>query len=56
MGAIENLGHELTVIMVAHRLTTLRGCTQIVELDKGRVARIGSYEAIVGNSPEIAVN
>jgi ATP-binding cassette, subfamily B, bacterial PglK len=48
MEAIENLGDELTVIIVAHRLTTLKNCTQIVELEDGRIKRSGSYEHIIG--------
>jgi ABC-type transport system involved in cytochrome bd biosynthesis fused ATPase/permease subunit len=48
MHAIESLGSELTVLIVAHRLTTLRNCNQIVELSDGRINRIGSYTDIVG--------
>jgi ABC-type multidrug transport system fused ATPase/permease subunit len=50
MEAVENLGEELTVIIIAHRLTTLKNCTQIVELDDGAISRIGSYADIVGHS------
>lgn len=45
--AIEGLGKNLTILIIAHRLTTLRGCTQIIELDQGSVARIGSYQNII---------
>lgn len=48
MQAIENLGNELTILIVAHRLTTLKNCTQIVELSDGGVKRIGTYTDIVG--------
>ena len=47
MEAIENLDDELTVIIVAHRLTTLKSCMQIVELEDGQIKRIGSYSDIV---------
>jgi len=47
MHAIEGLSHDLTVLIIAHRLTTLKNCTQIVELNKGEVARIGTYEQVV---------
>jgi ABC-type bacteriocin/lantibiotic exporter with double-glycine peptidase domain len=47
MEAIENLGDDLTLIIVAHRLTTLKNCTQIVELGVGKIVRIGSYQNIV---------
>jgi len=47
MQAIECLGNDLTVLIIAHRLTTLKNCTQIVELADGGIKRIGSYEEIV---------
>lgn len=48
MEAIENLSKDLTVLIIAHRLTTLRNCSEIVELAGGRVRRTGSYQEIVG--------
>lgn len=47
MEAIEGLGKDLTVLIIAHRLTTLKSCTQIVELADGGVRRICSYEDIL---------
>ena len=47
MEAIENLGEEITVIIVAHRLTTLKNCSQVVDLCDGQIRRIGSYQNIV---------
>ena len=56
MQSIESLGQNLTILIIAHRLTTLKNCTQIVELADGGIKRIGTYEEIVGednllNSP-----
>jgi ATP-binding cassette subfamily B protein len=48
--AIENLGAEITVLIVAHRLSTLRSCTLIVELSNGHIDRSGSYKDIVGST------
>lgn len=47
MASIESLNPSLTILMVAHRLSTLKGCTEIVELESGAVSRIGSYQDIV---------
>jgi ATP-binding cassette subfamily B protein len=47
MSAIEGLSNDLTVVIIAHRLSTLKNCTQIVELGEGGVKRIGSYQDIV---------
>ena len=44
MQAIDSLSSDLTILIVAHRLTTLQKCDFIVELDKGRVSRIGPYQ------------
>jgi ABC-type multidrug transport system fused ATPase/permease subunit len=49
MEAIDSLSDNLTVLIVAHRLTTLRKCDQIVVLSEGQIERIGSYAEIVGN-------
>ena len=47
MQAINNLSDDLTVIIVAHRLSTLSSCSQIVELDKGIIKKVGSYQEVI---------
>ena len=47
MQSIEALGQDLTILIIAHRLTTLKNCTQIVELGEGGIKRIGTYNEIV---------
>ena len=47
MEAIESLDEHLTVIIVAHRLSTLKNCSEIVELKDGQITRIGTYEEVV---------
>ena len=42
MQAIEGLSEDLTVLIIAHRLSTLRNCTQIVELSDGGIKRTGT--------------
>jgi ABC-type multidrug transport system fused ATPase/permease subunit len=37
MSAIERLDRDLTIILIAHRLTTLQGCDVILRLDRGQV-------------------
>jgi ATP-binding cassette subfamily B protein len=48
MQSIERLGKDLTILIVAHRLSTLKNCTQIIELSDGEIRRIGNYSEIVG--------
>jgi ATP-binding cassette, subfamily B, bacterial PglK len=50
MQAIEALSKDLTLLIVAHRISTLKNCTQIVELGNGGIKRVGSYHAIVNQS------
>ena len=47
MEAIDNISEEITVLIVAHRLTTLKGCGQVVELDNGSIKRIGTYQDVI---------
>lgn len=47
MQAIEGLSKNLTILIIAHRLTTLKNCTHIVELGKAGVLRSGSYQHLI---------
>jgi len=47
MEAIECLDRGLTILIIAHRLTTLKGCDQIVKLDKNNNNHTGSYQDII---------
>jgi ATP-binding cassette, subfamily B, bacterial PglK len=48
MQSIEGLSTDLTLLIIAHRITTLKNCTQIVELKDGELHQLGSYQDIVG--------
>jgi Flp pilus assembly pilin Flp len=50
MDAVRNLGREKTVIMIAHRLTTVRDCDRIFMLDRGRCIAAGSYDELVADN------
>ena len=52
MQALEGLSKDLTLLIIAHRLTTLKNCTQIVELDDCGIRRAGSYQDVVNQSGE----
>lgn len=47
MEAIEGLGSELTILIIAHRLTTLTVCNKIIKLDQGNVVCAGSYQEMI---------
>jgi ATP-binding cassette subfamily B protein len=48
MRSILSLGHDVTLLMIAHRLSTLHECDQLVRLERGRIVDIGSFSQIVG--------
>lgn len=43
MGAIESLSENVTIIIIAHRLSTLETCSQIIELDGNSGCRFLHY-------------
>ena len=45
--AIQELTKEKTVIMIAHRLKTVRNADQIVVIDKGRIAEQGKHDELI---------
>ncbi|HEU4960305.1 MAG TPA: ABC transporter ATP-binding protein [Sphingomonas sp.] len=47
MTAIDQLSRTLTIISIAHRVSTLRACDLIVRLDAGRIVATGPYREIV---------
>ena len=47
MRAIKNINQDVTILIVAHRLTTLENCDFLIEVDKGKVGKKGSYVEIV---------
>ncbi len=49
METINAVSQNRTVIMIAHRLTTLKDCDRIVEMDGGQVKKITVYKNIDAN-------
>jgi ATP-binding cassette, subfamily B, bacterial PglK len=45
--AINNIAHTKTLIIIAHRLSTVRDCDTIYLLDKGRLVASGRYEELL---------
>ena len=50
MRAIEDLRGSHTVILIAHRLSTVRNADQIILLEDGRASDRGTYDELVGRS------
>jgi len=47
MSAIDGLSKDFTILMVAHRISTLRKCDRIVKLHDGKVTHVLSYQELV---------
>ena len=50
VAAIERELPDVTVVMVAHRLTSTRFCDSIILMDEGRIAGSGSFEQLMKSS------
>lgn len=50
MEAIEALDPDLTILMIAHRLTTVQRCDRIIEMSDGRIVGQGTYQDLLQNS------
>lgn len=50
MAAIHGLSQQMTIILIAHRLTTVESCHLIFELDQGRVIHQGTFSELVSKS------
>lgn len=51
MHAIEGLNRDLTILLIAHRLGTVRRCDTIIELEHGRLVAQGTFDQLLECSP-----
>lgn len=51
---LNNLLGDVTLIVIAHRLATVRDCDQIVYLDSGRITGIGTFNQVRASVPDFA--
>lgn len=45
--AFEELTHDKTIIMIAHRLKTVRNADQIIVVDHGQIVQRGNHESLI---------
>ena len=49
MDAVNNLSNDITIILIAHRLNTVKNCDIIFKLEKGKVIDQGSFDELTIN-------
>lgn len=54
MEAIDTLSKEKSILIVAHRLTTLQKCDLIIKIDRGKIVTSGTFDEVVGQGKETA--
>jgi ABC-type multidrug transport system fused ATPase/permease subunit len=47
MEAVQSIGKDKTIILIAHRLTTVKACDIIYLMERGRLAAQGNFEELV---------
>lgn len=50
MTAIEGLSREITIVLIAHRLSTVERCDRVIRLDEGRIEIQGSPKEILAST------
>jgi ABC-type multidrug transport system fused ATPase/permease subunit len=50
--AIQDLRGNVTVIMIAHRLSTVRNADSVIYMDKGKVVSVGTFEEVRTSVPD----
>ena len=56
MDAVNNLNKHLTIIMIAHRLNTVRKCDKIYLLEKGEIKNEGTFDELIKVSENFRIN
>jgi ATP-binding cassette subfamily C protein len=54
MKLLDSLRKEITVVLIAHRLTTIQNADQIIYIDNGKIEGVGSFEELRIQIPAFA--
>ena len=56
MDAVDNLGKKITIIIIAHRLNTVKRCDQIYLLEKGQIKNQGTFKELINIEENFSLN
>jgi ATP-binding cassette, subfamily B, bacterial PglK len=52
MEAVNKLKKDITIILIAHRLTSLKNCDNIFKLEKGQIVEQGTFEELINSKKD----
>ena len=55
MDAVNNLNKDITIILIAHRLNTVKNCDIIFKLERGKLVGQGTYEELIKGNKEFTI-
>ena len=53
-GVLDSLKGQMTIVLIAHRLSTVMNADQIIYMDKGRVLGQGTFAELKATVPKFA--
>jgi len=56
MEALNNLSKNITTILIAHRLSTVKNCDKVILLEKGEIKNEGTFEELINKNENLSVN
>ena len=50
MDAVNNLSKDITIVLIAHRLNTVKNCDIVIKLDKGQIINHGTFDDLINRN------
>jgi ABC-type multidrug transport system fused ATPase/permease subunit len=52
MEAVNNLSKDITIILIAHRLNTVKNCDIVFKIEKGQLVSQGTFDQLIDNNKD----